>query len=83
MTDLDSLRDFWQEADPPLPERKARLREFWDMSRPPDRWITGAPVADVGWNDIRSFEARLSKFLEGAPALLRASTRYPLSMHAR
>ena len=37
MTDLESLRDFWQEADPPLSERKARLLEFWDVSRPPAR----------------------------------------------
>ncbi len=71
MTDLDSLRDFWQEADPPLTERKARLREFWDMSRPPDHWVLSAPVADVGWNEIRSFEARLAKFLETSPQLLR------------
>lgn len=76
MADLESLRDFWQEADPPLAERRARLLAFWDMSRPPARWIQSAAPADVGWNDIRCFEARLAKFLEGAPPLLRDNQDY-------
>jgi hypothetical protein len=76
MTDLDALRDFWQEADPPLPERKARLLEFWDMSRPPARWVRGVAPADADWNHLRSFEARLEKFLQGAPQLLRDCPDY-------
>ena len=76
MHDLESLRDFWQEADPPIAERKARMLEFWDMSRPPTRWVKGAAPADVGWDDLRSFDLRLQKFLAGAPAVLAESPDY-------
>ncbi len=74
--DVAALLDLCEEVDPPVSERKAAQREFWDMSRPPVRWIAGAAPPDVGWNEMRNFEARLAKFLEGAPQLLRENPDY-------
>jgi hypothetical protein len=76
MPDLESMRNFWQDADPPLAERKARLLEFWDMSRPPARWVRGVAPPDADWNHLHSFEARLEKFLEGAPQCLKDCPDY-------
>jgi len=54
-------------ADPRLDERKARWRSFWDMGATPERPMQAAGVGDVRMAEQHLFEARVTRFLEGAP----------------
>lgn len=79
-TDIATRRDLlfeaMDEADPPIEERKARWRAFWDMSRPPGRPMRAAAAADVRMAEQHLFEARVARFLETAPDRIRDCPDY-------
>jgi len=54
------------EIEPSVEERQAWLREFWDMSRPAERFAEDFGQEDLVYNAARDFEARLAKFQEVA-----------------
>lgn len=80
VVDLDRKRDLLFEAieaaDPPIEERKARWRRFWDMSAQPERPMRAAAAADVRMSEQHIFEPRLQRFLDTAPELLRTEPDY-------
>jgi hypothetical protein len=76
LQNLEELRDFWREADPPLEERMAFVRDFWDMTCRPERWTRGANPGDIAQEEQEDFEKRLGKFLKEAPRLLAQEPDY-------
>lgn len=66
----DALFTAMDAADPPIEERKARWRAFWDMSVAPERPMQAAGVGDVRMSEQHDFDARVACFLEGAPAAI-------------
>ncbi len=78
--DLTKLRDALFEAmdlaDPPIHERIARWRAFWDMSETPERPMQTAGCADVRMSDQHDFELRVARFLHSAPEAIRTQPDY-------
>lgn len=72
----DLLLQAMEEADPPLDERRARWRAFWDMSQPPERPMLSAAAGDVRMAEQHLFERRVARFLETAPDLVRDCPDY-------
>lgn len=72
----DALLRALDDADPPIEERKARWRAFWDMSQPAERPMRSASPGDVRMADQHIFELRVARFLETAPALIRDCPDY-------
>lgn len=80
VTDLTQAREAlfaaMDAAEPPLQERRARWRAFWDMDVAPERPMQAAGIADVRMSEQHCFEARAARFLEGAPEAIAAHPDY-------
>ncbi|MGD9494855.1 MAG: hypothetical protein AB7Y46_00965 [Armatimonadota bacterium] len=62
----DALFEAMEVADPPIAERVARWRAFWDMTEPPERPMQAAGCADVRMSEQHDFELRAARFMQGA-----------------